>query len=159
MQVPLPSMNLLNALYFPPAPDSSTFIKNKAVINFQCQNNFENGKVKTLETVVIKSTEKTPEQKMNEEYTSGFFSSEDAHTFILEGDPTANSNLSVLNYLQGKVAGLTISIDGGSNATATWRGSNTSFFRDEVNTDINSLQTISMSDVAMIKVFPPPFFG
>ncbi|MEI9935350.1 MAG: hypothetical protein WDM71_11005 [Ferruginibacter sp.] len=96
---------------------------------------------------------------MNEEYTSGFFSSEDAHTFILENDPTANGSLSILNYLQGKVAGLQISIDGGGNATATWRGSSTSFYRDEFNTDISSIADIPMSDVAMIKVFPPPFFG
>jgi hypothetical protein len=58
----------------------------------------------------------------------------------------------------GKVAGLQISVSGGS-ATATWRGSNPIFFMDETNTELNALQSIPMSDIAMIKVFEPPFFG
>ena len=32
-------------------------------------------------------------------------------------------------------------------------------FLNEIEIDIPGIQTISMSDVAMIKVFPPPFFG
>jgi len=76
----------------------------------------------------------------------------------MEADPFGNSAISILAYLQGKVAGLQISTNGQSGS-ATWRGSATSFFVNEVTTDVTQLQSITMSDVAMIKVFRPPFFG
>jgi hypothetical protein len=153
------SGNLLPSLYNT-YPDSNTIKKNRQALTFKIQNEFFQNGGKILDSVVLqKSRAKTPEEKMNDEYTSGFFSSNDARTFILENDPSAVAYQTVLSYLQGKVAGLQISIDGGGNATALWRGSNTSFYRDEFNTDINSVANISMSDVAMIKVFSPPFYG
>jgi hypothetical protein len=73
-------------------------------------------------------------------------------------DPFAASAQSVLAYLQGKVAGLQISTNGGQES-ATWRGSETGMFLNENNTDISALQSMSMNDVALIKVYRPPFFG
>ena len=145
---------------FKPAqlPDSSTNAANIIAWNKE-KTAFDESKVKLLDVVVVKSHEKSREEKMNDEYTSGFFTDGQAKTFIVEDDPYAGSGVTVLNYLQGKVAGLQITIDGSGNATATWRGSNTSFFLDEVNADLTTLQSISMTDVAMIKVFEPPFYG
>jgi hypothetical protein len=57
------------------------------------------------------------------------------------------------------VAGLQISMDGSGNASATWRGGTPTIFLDENPIDMQSIQTISMTDVALIKVFPPPFMG
>ena len=117
----------------------------------------ENNRVKTLETVMVKSKQKSLKEKMEDEYTSGFFKGGDGYTFTTEDDPFAKSAISVLAYLQGKVAGLQISTTG--EGSASWRGSATSFFLDEVNANLSSLQSISMNDVALIKVFRPPFFG
>ena len=114
-------------------------------------------KVETLQEVKVVTKQKSLKQKLDEEYTSGFFSGGDAYTFTTEDDPFANSSPGILQYLQGKVAGLQISTAG--QGTATWRGSATSFFLNESPANLSMLQSINMADVAMIKVFRPPFFG
>jgi hypothetical protein len=60
--------------------------------------------------------------------------------------------------LQAKVAGLTITTSG-AQPTATWRGANTDFFLNEVNTSIESVRYLSIADIAYIKALRPPFFG
>ena len=64
----------------------------------------------------------------------------------------------VLQYLQGKVAGLQVNLAGGTPGL-TWRGGTPSVFLDESPTQIETIQSIPMSDVAMVKVFRPPFLG
>jgi hypothetical protein len=147
------SQSLLAALLLNTKPDSSSFQKNMKQAALQ-RSLFDN-KSKTLEAVKIFSKQKTLKQKLEEQYTSGFFSGGDGYTFTMEDDPFAKSALTVMDYLRGKVAGLQIGQDG----SATWRGSQTSVFLDEMNSDINMVQSMSMNDVALIKVFRPPFFG
>ena len=114
-------------------------------------------KVETLQEVKVVTKTKSLKQKLDEQYTSGFFSGGDGYTFTMEDDPQSKSSPGILAYLQSKVAGLQITTNG--EGSATWRGSATSFFLNETPADINALQSISMADVALIKVFRPPFFG
>jgi len=44
-------------------------------------------------------------------------------------------------------------------ASASWRGSKTDFFLNEMNTQIESIQTLRINDIAYIKAMRPPFFG
>ncbi|MBV9960880.1 MAG: hypothetical protein JO072_01420 [Parafilimonas sp.] len=115
----------------------------------------------TLESVTVTTKAKSPLQIMDEKYTSALFSGSDAYQFNVLDDPLARSAMNVLQYLQGKVAGLTITAPAGINGTgsATWRGGSPSFFYNESPVDISYLSSINMSDVAYIKVFRPPFFG
>jgi hypothetical protein len=145
--------------YQPVTPDSITMQKNLAAMNLLRQIYAERDKIKVMDVVTVTGHQKTAEEKMDEKYTSGFFSGGDAHTFLLENDPSAQSALSLMQYLQGKVAGLQISIDGSGSTTATWRGSTPTIFMDEMPLDMQSIQNISVNDIAMIKVFPPPFMG
>jgi hypothetical protein len=115
-------------------------------------------KVKNLATIVIKAPGKSPEQKLDEKYASGLFSGGDALEFNVTGDPMATASQSVFQYLQGKVAGLQISTNG-SQSSLTWRGGSPGLYLDEMNVDASELQNISMTDVAYIKVFRPPFIG
>ncbi len=115
-------------------------------------------KTKVLQTVVIKTKQKSKKQMMDEEYTSGLFSGGDDYTFITEDDPFANASQTVLNYLQGKVPGLQVTISG-STATLSWRGGTPSLFLNEMPAEVDQIQSTPMTDVAMIKVFRPPFIG
>ncbi len=151
------SVNLLSSLYAPTPLDSSILFKTNAIAQLQLAQ-IEKNKMQTLSTVVIKSKQKSITEKLNDEYTSGLFSGGDGYTFIMDEDPFAKTSQNILSYLQGKVAGLAISNNGGESG-ATWRGQSTSFFLNETTTDADQLQSISMSDVAMIKIFRPPFFG
>ncbi len=120
---------------------------------------FADKKVQELETVTVTAKVKSKAELLDEEYTSGLFKSGNARVFAVEDDLLANASLSVLNYLQGRVPGLQIVVDGGGNASMTWRGGNPSLYLNEMLSDAQVIQSIPMSDVALIKVFPPPFFG
>lgn len=115
-------------------------------------------KIKTLKTVVVTSRKKSKEELMDEEYTSGFFSGGDARTIVPEDDPAFLASPNLLTYLQGRIAGL--QIGSGSEPTITWRGSTTALFVNEIQQqDVSQVMTLPMSDIAMVKIFNPPFFG
>jgi hypothetical protein len=112
----------------------------------------------TLQEVIVKSKSKSPLQILDEKYASGMFSGFDGTSFDLTNDPSALGGINVLTYLQGKVAGLQISVSG-SQASATWRGSNTDFFLNEISTPLDMILALPISDIAYVKAIRPPFFG
>lgn len=126
-------------------------------------NRYAGNNIKTLKEVTVYTKIKTPLQKLDELYASPLFQREDAHIFDVENDISAHSAVDVLHYLQNRVAGLEISNLTGSNANVRMRGFQPTFFLDEipVDTPLNRsiLQDINMFDVAMIKVFSPPFLA
>jgi hypothetical protein len=151
---PAPSAGLLSTAFLNLKPDSSSFVKNLKQAALQ-RSLFEN-KAKTLEVVKVTGKVKSLKEKLEDQYTSGFFSGGDGYTFTIDDDPFAKSALTIMDYLRNKVAGMQVSPDGQS---VSWRGSATSIFLNETNTDISMVDNIPMSDVALIKVFRPPFFG
>lgn len=114
-------------------------------------------KVKVLEGVTVTAKTKSRKDQMDELYSSGLFKG-DGYTFVVEDDPSAAGAMTVLQYLQGKVAGLQIS-GSGTQMSMSWRGGTPSLFYNEMPSDIGMVQNMSMTDIAMIKVFRPPFFG
>ena len=112
----------------------------------------------SLPAVVVTAKSKSLAEQFNDEYATGLFKSMNERIFSVLDDATAMDYQSVLTYLQGRVAGLQIS-QNYSGGRAIWRGSPVSFFIDEFRTDAQQVNTLSMSNVAIIKVFPPPFFG
>jgi len=112
----------------------------------------------TLSEVVVRARTKSPVQILDEKYTTGLFAGGDAISFDLSADPNVIASIDILTYLQAKVPGLSITT-GGSQASATWRGSNTDFFLNEINTSIDQVRNLSISDISYIKALRPPFFG
>jgi hypothetical protein len=111
-------------------------------------------KVKTLETVIVKGKEKTAAEKLSEKYSSGLFSGGDARVFDLVNDKFSNAYPDIFTYLQGKVAGLSIT-NNGANTSMSWRGSTPGVYLNESQTDVSQLKNIPVSDIAMVKIFPP----
>jgi hypothetical protein len=139
-------------------PDTAIAAKNIEIYKEQLSDQ-ELQKVKTMKEVIITTRKKSQKDIMDEEYTSGLFSGGDSRIFLPEDDPAFLSSQTVLEYLQSRVAGLQVSVSG-VDATITWRGSKTALFMNEMEQqDASAIQTIPMSDIAMVKVFPPPFFG
>jgi hypothetical protein len=140
----------------PMALDTNGFTKRKQLLAQQAQlEKLLQGT--TLEGVTVKTKAKTAEEKLEEKYVTGMFKG-DGYQFDVLNDPIAQGSFSVLNFLQGRVAGLQIN-GTGNQATASWRGSSTSFFIDEIQADVEQVQTLSMADIAYVKVLRPPFFG
>lgn len=154
---PLLNKDLLNNIYLPDKTDTAALSKGTSLATLRRNQQLAAAKVETLQEVKITTKQKSLKQKLDEEYTSGFFSGGDGYTFTMDDDPAAKTSPGVLEYLQGRVAGLQISTTG--DGGATWRGSNTSFFLNESPSDLSMLRSINMADVALIKVFRPPFFG
>ena len=113
---------------------------------------------KTLQEVIIKSRVKSKEQILEEKYATGLFSGGDAYTFSLLDDPSASTSLDIFTFLQGKVPGLSI-VTNGAQTSMNWRGAVPDLFLNEIPSSMESIRTVSVRDVALIKVFRPPFFG
>ncbi|HYC28787.1 MAG TPA: hypothetical protein VEB42_08225, partial [Chitinophagaceae bacterium] len=92
-----------------------------------------------------------------ENYATGFLNGRGS-TFVVLNDREAERSMNVFTYLSGKVAGLYITSNG-MTSTAIWRGGPPTFFLNESEIEMVDLQLIRMSDVAVIKVFDPPFLA
>jgi len=75
--------------------------------------------------------------------------------FDLATDPVSGAYPDIFSYLQGKVAGLTISQGGNGQPALSWRGGTPSVFLNEMRIDASQLRGTSVSDIAMVKVFRP----
>lgn len=112
----------------------------------------------TLEEVIVKSRKKSKEQLTEERYATGLFAGGDAQSFDLTDDPSAMGVQDILSFLQGKVAGLMIT-GSGSNMSMSWRGASPDLYVNEMASSIDMVQSMNVRDIAMVKVFRPPFFG
>lgn len=112
-----------------------------------------------LPGVVVKGTNKSRAQQFNDEYSSGLFKSGDERIVSILDDPSAISFPNIFSYLQGRVAGLQIYSAGFNGGRAIWRGNPVTFFIDEVRADPQQVANIPVADIAIVKAYPPPFFG
>ncbi|GAB3416015.1 hypothetical protein [Niabella aquatica] len=110
----------------------------------------------TLENVTVKARQKTEQEKLDEQYASGLFAGGiNGRTLDLRNE---NYSGSIFQYLQGRIAGLTVSGTPG-NYVLSFRGggfggSNVSLFLDEIPTDASMIESISVNEIAMVKLLP-----
>lgn len=112
-----------------------------------------------LPAVMVRSAAKSPAQQFNEEYASGMFQSSDERLVSIMDDPNAFSFPNIFSYLQGRIAGLQIAPAGFNGGVARWRGSPVTFFMNEIRVSAQQIANIPMADIAIVKAYPPPFFG
>ncbi len=114
---------------------------------------------KMLEAALVTAKKQTRAERFNDKHASSLFKTMDEKVIDLIDDPSAQASLNILNYLQGRVAGLQIRNPGYGDATATWRNGPVIFYIDEMRVDIQTAIMVPVSDIAIVKAFPPPFFG
>ena len=103
----------------------------------------------------------TREQQLNAAYCSGLFSTIDGIYFDFENDDeaiSASGYLNVLNWLQGRVAGLQVYNFRGTPVPFIRNGA-AAIYVDEMRVDANFLDALPVSDIAMIKIIKTPFLG
>jgi hypothetical protein len=132
------------------------------------QKNYEANKLKE---VTVYTKVKSPVELLDEKYTSGLFSTTgNNYSFDVIGDARAQASLDILHYLQSQIPGLSVSLtflgaNGAEDANSSnapginWRDGTPDIFLNEMPSDVNTIQSIQMSDVAYIKVFKPPFMA
>jgi hypothetical protein len=124
----------------------------------QALNLTEAQKGKMMDMITVKTKTKTPVELLDEKYASGLFRNGDAYQFDLINDKMAIAYNDIISYLQGKVAGLQITMDG-ATPVLTWRGQSPVLYLDEMRIEPDFVTSVPVSDVAYIKVMRPPFFG
>ncbi len=112
-----------------------------------------------LPAVIVRSTAKSRADQFNEDFASGLFKSINERLISVMDDPAAIGYTNIFSYLQGKVAGLQITPAGFNGGAARWRGSRVTFFLNEVRVPAQQVASLPMTDIAIVKAYPPPFLG
>ena len=105
---------------------------------------------------------KTKEEVLNEKYCSSLFSTLHADYFDLLDDRTTASSsayLNVLDWLQGRVAGLQIYTTRNNIRIPFIRNQRAGVFVDEMWVSYDYLNMLPVTDIAMIKIIKGPFLG
>jgi len=118
---------------------------------------YSEAKAQVLEAVTVVSKPINRGELFNKKYSKGMFKDMNERLINLLDDPTLNNALTVLQLVQMKNAGITST--GGINPVVSWRGGPVRFYVDEMPLAVGDVQAIPLSDVAIIKVYPAPFFG
>ena len=104
---------------------------------------------------------KTPNSRkeiLNEQYASGLFKNAEGTIIDVENE-NVQGYLNILDWLNGRVAGLQIFVTRGGIRVPVIRGSAATIFVDEMQMDPSYLNFISVNDIGMIKVIKGPFAG
>ena len=123
-----------------------------------------------LKEVIVNAKVKSNIDLLDERYTTGLFNSRNGYSFDIMNDDRAKGSLDVFHYLQDMVPGLTMSIPilGANAAQAAnsnnlpglnWRDGSPDLFINEIPADAGTIMELSMTEVAYIKVYRPPFMA
>ena len=104
------------------------------------------------------SNPKNPKELLNDKYASSLFKSADGTIFDLENE-TVGAYFNILDWLEGRVAGLQVFVSRTGIRVPVIRGSAATIFVDEIRMDPSYLNFLSVNDIAMIKVIKGPFVG
>ncbi len=102
----------------------------------------------------------SPQEKLNNEYCTGLFKTYDGTIIdLLNENESADSYLNILEWLQGRVAGLQIYYTRYGTPVPFIRNTRASIFVDEIPVDAGFLSSLPVSDIAMVKIIKQPFAG
>ncbi len=108
-----------------------------------------------MQEVVIKAKSKKLVDDFQKDNVSGMFSGIDGTVIDgLESDEIARAG-NLFNFLTGRVAGLSIKTNEEGTDELKWRKHSTEIYIDEIKVDPELALEISLSDIAMIKIFEP----
>lgn len=127
----------------------------------QARDNFKMNeiKIKELEEVKITAKKKNPTQELNEKLSTGMFRSMNETVIDFVNDnQSAFAYSSVIQYLQGRIAGLTVENRNGTFVPVI-RGQQAAIYLNEMPIDPSGAGSIAVSDIAMVKVIKSGFVG
>lgn len=112
-----------------------------------------------LEEVKVVAQGKSNKEKLNEQLSSGMFRSmnEEVFDFVNENQE-AQSYQNIIQWLQGRVAGLQVQTQGGDYIPVI-RGSRVQLYLDEMPVDPSAISSLPVSNIAMVKVMKSGFVG
>lgn len=126
----------------------------KALQNKKNQQTLKSANEETLiEEVKVVAKKVDKKAELDKELSSGRFSSMDATIFdFVNENKDAQSSFNILQWLQGRVAGVTFTMDSSGNYIPSIRGSQANLFLDEMPVDASMISSLPVSNIAMVKV-------
>lgn len=161
--------NTFNPYKTPLPPSGYTFIKRpvndsiprdvaRSLITRNNQKDADT-KFKTLQEVKVVAQKKSNKEKLNEQLSTGLFKSMNEDVFdLVNENQDAASFPNIIQWLQGRVAGLQVQMQNGDYIPMI-RGSRVGIYLDEMQVDANTISSLPVSDIAMVKVIKGPFIG
>lgn len=104
------------------------------------------------------SRPKSQTEILNDQYASGMFKSADGTVFDIENE-NVQAYFNILDWLEGRVAGLQVFVSRSGVRVPVIRQSIATIYVDEMRMDASFLNSLSVHDIAMIKVIKGPFAG
>jgi len=95
---------------------------------------------------------------LNNKYATGLFKSADGTILDVENE-NVQAYFNILDWLDGRVAGLQVYTLRTGLRIPVIRGSIVQIYVDEIRTDASFLNALSVNDIAMVKVIKSPFAG
>lgn len=108
--------------------------------------------------VRVSRQQKSPKEILNDQYASGMFKSAEGTVIDVENE-NVQAYFNILDWLEGRVAGLQVFVSRNGTRVPVIRGSVASIYVDEMRLDAGFLNSLSVNDIAMIKVIKGPFAG
>jgi len=104
------------------------------------------------------SRPKSEKEILNDQYASGMFKSADGTIFDIENE-NVGAYFNILDWLEGRIAGLQVFVSRSGVRVPVIRGSVATIYVDEIRTDASFLNSLSVHDIAMVKIIKGPFAG
>ena len=112
----------------------------------------------TVAQINLSKSSRSYKEILNEQYASGLFKNAEGTIINVENEHV-QGYLNILDWLNGRVAGLQIYLTRSGIRVPVIRGSAGTIFVDEMRMDPSYLNFLSVNDIAMIKVIKGPFAG
>ncbi len=103
--------------------------------------------------------EQTAEQKLNEAYCTGLFKTTEGTVLQVADNPSINGYINILDWLNGRVAGLQVYRSHWGTSVPVIRGNVAGVYIDEIPVTLTTLSSLNIYDIAIIKVIKTPFYG
>lgn len=112
-----------------------------------------------IEEIVIKRKKMDQKKKLNNELSTGLFTTMNAVVFDFVNENQNARSGNVLQWLQGRVGGLSFRTDVDGTFTPFIRGSVAEVYLNEIHVDAGDVSTIAISDIAMVKILRNKMLG
>ncbi|WP_419494904.1 hypothetical protein [Chryseobacterium bernardetii] len=123
-------------------------------INAQKNNKkIEGAEVQEIKEVALTGKKKDPKEELDKQLSTGMFSSMNATIFdFVNEDQQTNGAINILDWLQGRAAGLTFQKNNSGISVPYIRGQQAKLYLDEILTDPSMISTLPINNIAMVKV-------
>jgi hypothetical protein len=98
----------------------------------------------------------TQQEKLNEQYCTGLFKLAEGNIITVKDNPSVQGYLNILDWLAGRVAGLKVKTAAGGIKIPYIRNSLAKIYVDEMQVEPAMLNSLSVNDIAVIKIIKGP---